>query len=374
MNTKTIKKRKRIALVDDNMTSLAIGRNMLKELYEVYPVQSGGQLLEKMEMMRPDLILLDIEMPDMNGYETLRRLKERYDLLSTPVIFLTAKTDMRSEIEGLGLGAVDYIVKPFSAPLLMKRIETHMLVAEQGKQLKCYNGNLQEEVRLKTERVFSLQNAMLVTVSEMIESRDSVTGGHIERTQNFMRLLIEDLIANDVYTELIREWDLDLVLLSAPLHDTGKISISDALLNKPGKLTRDEFKIMQKHVEYGVRILEKVERSTCESSLLKYAKTIAGTHHEKWDGSGYPNGLKGKEIPLEGRLMAVADVYDALISIRPYKEALSFGDARRIMLEGKGSHFDPALIDSFTRVERLFIKVAQEYDWASSYDCERLAS
>jgi putative two-component system response regulator len=356
------------------MTNLAIGRNMLRELYEVYPVQSGQQLLDKMEMIQPDLILLDIEMPGMNGYETLRRLKERYDLLSTPVIFLTAKSDTGSEIEGLDLGAVDYIVKPFSAPLLMRRIENHILIAEQGKKLKYYNENLQEEIRRKTERVFILQNAMLVTVSEMIESRDSVTGGHIERTQNFMRLLIEDLIANDVYTDIISGWDLDLVLLSAPLHDTGKIAISDTILNKPGKLTFEEFEIMKKHVEYGIQALEKIERSTCESSFLQYAKTIAGTHHEKWDGTGYPHGLKGTEIPLEGRLMAVADVYDALISIRPYKRAFGFKEAGRIMIEGRGTHFDPALVDSFIRVEKRFAEVAQGYDWASTLDCERLAS
>jgi putative two-component system response regulator len=218
MNTK---RRYRIALVDDNMTNLAIGRTILGEFYEVYPLQSGKQLLDVMERMHPDLILLDIEMPEMDGYETLRRLKKRYDLFSTPVIFLTAKTDANSELEGLGLGAVDYIGKPFSAPLLCKRIETHLLVAEQGRKLKLYNEGLQEEVRHQTALVLELQNAMLSTVSEMIESRDSVTGGHIERTQNFMRLLLEDLVLQGVYSDTIGTWDLDLVLLSAPLHDTG---------------------------------------------------------------------------------------------------------------------------------------------------------
>jgi putative two-component system response regulator len=367
-------RRRRIALVDDNMTNLAIGRNILRDIYEVFPVQSGEQLLSKVERIQPDLILLDIEMPGMNGYETLRRLKERHDLFSTPVIFLTAKTDTNSEIEGLDLGAVDYIIKPFSAPLLKKRIETHILIAEQGRRLRYYNENLQEEVRRKTERVLNLQNAMLATVSEMIESRDSVTGGHIERTQNFMRVLVEDLIEHKVYADTVGSWDIELVLLSAPLHDTGKIAISDTILNKPGRLTPEEFETMKLHVEYGVQALERIERSTCESSFLQHAKVIAGTHHEKWDGSGYPNGLEGTEIPLEGRLMAVADVYDALISVRPYKKALSFEEARRIMLEGAGTHFDPALIDSFSRAEDRFIEIARAYSQTVSNDCERLAS
>jgi putative two-component system response regulator len=371
MNTR---RRHRVALVDDNLTNLAIGRNMLKDSYEVYPVQSGRQLLDTMEMMQPDLILLDIEMPGMDGYEALRRLKQRYDLFSTPVIFLTAKTDMGSEIEGLDLGAVDYITKPFSAPLLIRRIENHILIAEQGKKLMYYNGHLQEEVRRKTERVFTLQNAMLITVSEMIESRDGITGSHIERTQSFMRILIEDLLANGVYTETINGWDLDLVLISAPLHDTGKIAISDTILNKPGKLSPEEFEIMKKHVEYGVLALEKIERSTCESAFLQHAKTIAGTHHEKWDGSGYPNGLKGKDIPLEGRLMAVADVYDALISARPYKDAFSLDDARRIIIDGSATHFDPALVDSFIRVEQRFAEVVRAHDRPGPLACDRLAS
>jgi putative two-component system response regulator len=327
-----------------------------------------------MEMIKPDLILLDIEMPGIDGYETLRRLRKRYDLLSTPVIFLTGKNDMGSEIEGLNLGAVDYITKPFSAPLLIKRIENHILIAEQSKALKYYNENLQEEVKRKTERVFNLQNVMLSTVAEMIECRDGITGGHIERTQNFMRLLIEDLLENGIYVDEINAWDLDLVLLSAPLHDTGKIAISDTILNKPGKLTPGEFETMKKHVDFGVQALEKIEQNAFESSFLQYAKTIAGTHHEKWDGSGYPNGLKETEIPLEGRLMAVADVYDALISVRPYKQALSFEEARRIMLEGSGTHFDPALIDSFIRVEDRFSEVVQAYDWNGPFDCELLAS
>jgi putative two-component system response regulator len=356
------------------MTNLAIGRNMLKEIYEVFPVQSGEQLLDKMEMIKPDLILLDIEMPGIDGYETLRRLRKRDDALSTPVIFLTAKADMGSELEGLRLGAVDYIVKPFSAPLLIKRIENHILIAEQRKTLKYYNENLQEEVKRKTERVLNLQNVMLSTVAEMIECRDGITGGHIERTQNFMRLLIEDLLETGVYADEMSAWDINLVLLSAPLHDTGKIAISDTILNKPGKLTFEEFETMKKHVDFGVQALEKIERHTFESSFLQYAKTIAGTHHEKWDGTGYPNGLKGTEIPLEGRLMAVADVYDALISVRPYKHALSFKEAKHIMLKGSGTHFDPALIDSFIRVEDRFSEVAQTYDWGDTFTCELLAS
>jgi putative two-component system response regulator len=290
------------------------------------------------------------------------------------VIFLTAKADESCAIEGLCLGAVDYITKPFSAPLLIKRIENHILVADQRRSLEHYNECLKGEVERESARVFNLQNVMLSTVAEMIECRDGATGGHIERTQTFMRLLIEDIVANGVYSDEVSSWDIELVLLSAPLHDTGKIAISDTILNKPGKLTFEEFEIMKKHVDFGVQALERIEQTTSESSFLQYAKTIAGTHHEKWDGSGYPNGLEGSDIPLEGRLMAVADVYDALVSERPYKEAFSREEARHIMLEGKGTHFDPALVDSFDRVETRFAEVVQSRDWNTSYDCELLAS
>ena len=368
------KRRRRIAYVDDNMTNLAIGRNMLKEHYEVYPIRSGKLLLEKMDQIKPDLILLDIDMPGMDGYETLRRLKKRYDLFSTPVVFLTALDDLASELIGLNLGAVDYISKPFSPPLLMKRIENHILMGEQSRMLKYLNANLEKEVQKKTERVYNLQNTMLVTVTEMIEFRDNATGGHIERTQSFMQLLIDDLVSKDIYTDIIKQWDLELLLLSAPLHDTGKIAISDTILNKPGKLTAAEFEIMKKHVDFGVVALEHIEKNTYENSFLQYAKPIAGTHHEKWDGSGYPNGLAGQDIPLEGRLMAVADVYDALISKRPYKKAFGYDKAKQIIIDGRGTHFDPALVDAFTRVERQFRKVAENFDWASTLNYTRLAS
>jgi putative two-component system response regulator len=324
--------------------------------------------------LQPDLILMDIEMPQMDGYETCRQLKQDPLLAQIPVIFLTAKSDENSEIEGFELGAVDYVQKPFRSALLKKRIETHITLAEQRAKLEHYNENLTDEVRRKTAQVIDLQSTMLETVTEMVEFRDNVTGGHIERTQQYLRFLVQDLMARGVYAHQVRDWDIELLIASAPLHDTGKIAISDAILNKPGKLTAEEFEIMKKHVDFGVDAIERIAARTPENSFLQYARVIAQNHHEKWDGSGYPRGLKGIDIPLEGRLMAIADVYDALISPRPYKRAFSTNDAERIIREGRGTHFDPLLVDVFYRCASRFAHVAHGFNWNTIQPCELLAS
>jgi putative two-component system response regulator len=370
----TAQKRYKIALVDDNKANLDTAKSILKERFEVYPVQSGQLLLKIMEQVTPDLILLDVEMPGMNGYETLRQLKISHDLLFIPVIFLSANTDVGSEMEGLALGAVDYIYKPFSAPLLIKRIENHISTAEKTKKLQFYNAHLQEEVDRGRAQVLDLQNAMLGTISELVEYRDEVTGGHIDRTQSYLKLLLEDMVTNGIYKDELDSWDLELVVLSAPLHDTGKIAISDAILNKPGKLTPEEFEIMKKHVDYGVWAIEDMEKRASENSFLHHAKIIAASHHEKWDGSGYPKGLRGHDIPLQGRLMAVADVYDALTSVRPYKSAMSKDRAKQIILEGSGTHFDPELVYSFLRVADRFAAIAASFNQAQPPRLRLLAS
>jgi putative two-component system response regulator len=350
-------------MVDDNVANLNIGRNMLKDYYEVYPIQSGARLFELLEKVIPDLILLDIQMPEMDGYEVLRRLKqhERYHMI--PVIYLTAQTGYDREMEGLALGAVDYISKPFLAPLLLKRINNQILISEQRYKLQNYNDQLKAEVERKTSQVMMLQNSMLSTMTEMVEFRDSVTGGHIDRTQRYLRLLIDELNDRGIYGEIIGNWDVEMMIASAPLHDVGKIAISDTILNKPGKLTPEEFDVMKKHVDYGLDIIKRIEENSKEFSILWYAKTVVGTHHEKWDGSGYPKGLAAGDIPLEGRLMAIADVYDALISVRPYKKAFSTSESEKIIKDGRGSHFDPVLVDIFSDVSFIFADVAHGYGW-----------
>ncbi|MDR3281275.1 MAG: response regulator [Synergistaceae bacterium] len=351
--------RKTILLVDDNATNLTAGKNILKDQYKVYPTPSAEIMFDLIEKITPDMILLDIEMPDMNGYEAIKKLKDNPKWGDIPVMFLTSKTDEGSELEGLSLGAIDYVAKPFSAPLLLKRIENHLLTESQKKQLRDFNNNLEDMVRRKTMQVTNLQNAVLNTVADLVEFRDDITGGHVSRTQKYLKILLDEMIAEEVYIDEISDWDMDYLIPSAQLHDVGKIAISDMILNKPDKLTQEEFETMKKHVEIGVKAIQKIEKNAEEHSFLKHARLIAGGHHEKWDGSGYPIGLSGRDIPLEGRLMAIADVYDALISKRPYKRPFNTDEARRIIEESSGSHFDPALVEVFSKVADQFAEVVR---------------
>ena len=339
--------RHKIIMVDDNITTLTIAKNALIDAYDVITAPSGKKLFQLLEKFSPDLILLDIEMPEMSGYETIEILKKDKKTADIPVIFLSANIDPESEVKGLSLGAIDYITKPFSQELLLKRLEVHLLVEEQRRELKNYSQNLEIMVEKKTKTVFELQNAILRIVAELVESRDSVTGSHVERTQNLLGLFIGYLFKENIYTDELSKWDTNLFVMSSQLHDVGKISISDSILKKPGKLTDEEFKEMKKHTVYGYDIIEKIEQSTPENAFLKHAKILANTHHEKWDGSGYPFGLKAEEIPLQGRLMAIFDVYDALVNDRPYKKAFSHEESVEIIKNGREKHFDPRLIDIF---------------------------
>jgi putative two-component system response regulator len=353
-----------IFLVDDNITNLTVGKNMLKDHYDVFPITSGNQLFLVLEKVQPDLILLDVEMPEMNGYEAIKKLKAEERTRDIPVIFLTARNDSGSELEGLSLGAIDYISKPFSPPLLLKRLENHLLTRRQQLALRDYNDNLQHMVEKRTRQVVELQNAILSTVTEMVEFRDDVTGGHIERTQNYLRLLVDKLLREKIYWEEVSGWNLEFLVPSAQLHDVGKIAISDIILNKPGKLTAEEFEIMKRHAAIGETAIENIMKTTSENDFLRHAKIFAGTHHEKWDGSGYPRGLKNYAIPLQGRLMAVADVYDALIAARPYKQPLSAREAGGRIIAGSGKHFDPVLVELFQDLAPQFALIAEYWNTA----------
>jgi len=359
--------RQKIVLVDDNIANLTMGRNMLKQFYEVYPAPSAFKLFEILENILPDLVLLDIEMPEMNGYQAIKKMKAEPRFSDIPVIFLTAKSDESSELEGFDLGAVDYIAKPFSGPLLLKRIANQLLIVRQRKALldsqaalKDYADNLEIKVREKTKEVINLQNAVLTTVADLVEFRDKLTGGHVTRTQLYLKALTAALIAEGIYEDEIKKWDIDFFLASAQLHDVGKIAISDLVLNKPAKLSPEEFEVMKSHVTVGVAAIKKIMRNADEHAFLDHALLIVGAHHEKWDGTGYPAGLSGENIPLEGRLMAIADVYDALIAERPYKKAFTHEQARNIIIDGAGTHFDPVLVDVFKKVEAEFEKAARE--------------
>ena len=360
--------RSKIIMVDDNMAILAMGKNMLKSFYEVYPAPSAAKLFEILENVLPDLILLDIEMPGVNGFETIEKLKADQRYADIPVIFLTAESDGSSELEGLRLGAVDYVSKPFLAPLLLKRISNHLLIIQQKNdllvsqaKLKDYADNLEIKVSEKAKEVINMQNAVLATVAELVEFRDELTGGHITRTQLYLKALVSELLVEGTYAEEIGNWNMDFFLLSAQLHDVGKIAISDFILTKPERLTIDEFEVMKSHVSVGVKVIKKIMHNAEDSAFLHHALLIASAHHEKWDGTGYPAGLKGADIPLEGRLMAIADVYDALIGDRPYKKALTHEEACEFIEKGAETRFDPVLVEAFKKVEDEFKRISMDY-------------
>jgi putative two-component system response regulator len=340
--------RKKVILVDDNPINLKLARNTLMGKYDVFTVPSAAKLFQFLDKTLPDIILLDVMMPEMDGHEAIKILKNDSRTADIPVIFLTSKSETASELEGFTLGAVDYIAKPFSPQLLLKRVDVHVLVESQKKELKHLNENLTRIVDEKTGAVLELQRAVLNTMSNLVECRDDVTGGHVERTERFLGLLVDEMLSRGVYRDVLDTWDIKLFLQSAQLHDVGKIAIRDNILMKPGPLTSEEFNEMKKHTSFGETVIEKIQQSARESVFLTHAKIMAGTHHEKWDGTGYPRGIAGSNIPLQGRLMAVVDVYDALISERPYKKAFSPEQAVKIILDGSGSQFDPALIDVFS--------------------------
>ena len=352
--------RELVMLVDDNLANLMVGKEALSDTYSVLTVPSASKMFELLDRYTPKLILLDVDMPEMTGYEAIEVLKNHREIKSIPVIFLTAMSDPESELHGLNLGAIDYISKPFSAPLLKKRVEVHILVETQKRALQDYNENLQRMVAEKTQTILKLQNKVLQAMAELVEGRDTFTGNHIERTQRCLGVLISGMVEVGIYREQTAGWDVGLLLQSSQLHDVGKIAIRDSILKKPARLTPKEFEEMKDHVKYGVNFIEKLEEDEEDSLFLQYAKIFAGFHHEKWDGTGYPNNLEGTDIPLLGRLMTIVDVYEALISERCYKPAFDHRTSVNIVLQGRGTDFDPVLIDLFEQCsEQLFYSCYQ---------------
>ena len=356
------KEKSLIIMVDDNLANLRIGKNVLAENYTVATAPSAEKLFSLLENNRPELILLDVNMPELDGYDTIKILKSKPETKDIPVIFLTARIESEDELTGLSLGAIDYITKPFKPSLLLKRIEVHLLVEAQKRdlekltaKLQNMNDNLQAMVDEKTKDIQELQKILLKGLSELVESRDNVTGGHIERTQNGIKILINGIKDEGIYQDETEGWDdMNLLLQSSQLHDVGKIHVNEDILNKPGKLNPEEFTKMKKHTSEGEKIIRNMEPKEKEHKFLTFAKIFAAYHHEKWDGTGYPYGLKENEIPLLGRIMAIADVYDALTTVRPYKDAFTHEEAVMIINEGKGTHFDPVLVDLFNKKSELF--------------------
>ena len=353
-----------VLVVDDTPDNLMLMAGLLKESYRVKVASSGEKALRIAQTApAPDLILLDIMMPDMDGYAVCRRLKADAATRDIPVVFLTALSEQEDEQAGLELGAVDYITKPISAPILLARVRNHIRLKEATDYIRDKNLFLEAEVERRTAHVRAIQDVTIMALASLAETRDNETGSHILRTQHYVRALAEELRHHPRFADFLTDGVIDLLYKSAPLHDIGKVGIPDAILLKPGKLTAEEWEIMKTHATLGSDSLARAEdRLDGDTpSFLRFAREIADAHHEKWDGSGYPRGLKGEEIPVSARLMALADVYDALISKRVYKEPMSHEQAVAIILDGRGRHFDPDVADAFLRLAERFQQIAERY-------------
>ena len=329
--------RKMIFVVDDSDTNLAVANDTLKQYYDVMTLLSAEKLFDMLKKVRPDMILLDIEMPGMNGFEALQQLKIIDSYANIPVMFLTSRCDPSNEAYGIELGAVDFIRKPFSKPVLLNRIKYHL--------------QIDDIVRERTAQLLKLQNCIMFSMADIVEGRDKNTGGHIARTELYTKLLVDAMMERKVYYGELHEWNLELFVSSARLHDVGKISIPSSILNKKGKLTEDEFEKIKTHTVEGERIIDKLIQQTGDVELLHDAKLTAANHHECWDGSGYPCGLNQTNIPLQGRIVAIIDVYDALVSERPYKNPYTEEDAINVIKADVGKRFDPYIASVFIEIQ-----------------------
>ncbi|MFC0348397.1 response regulator [Undibacterium danionis] len=352
-----------VLIVDDTPDNITLLSALLKDNYRIKIATNGIKALHiAATSPAPDLILLDVMMPEMDGYETCRRLKENPMTADIPVIFLTAKSQVSDEEMGLKLGAVDYISKPISPPIVLARVATQLHLVRARNLLQDQNKHLESLVLDRTRKLAKMQDAIIMAMASLAETRDNETGNHIRRTQNYVAALARQLKHLPRFSIELTDENIELLYKSAPLHDIGKVGIPDNILLKPGKLTSEEFEVMKLHTNYGRETILSVERYLGESNeFLRFAREITYSHQEKWDGSGYPENLSGDAIPISARLMAVADVYDALISRRVYKPAFTHEEAIDIMRKGRGTHFDPEIFDGFLKITDEFRQIALQY-------------
>lgn len=355
--------RETVLIVDDVSQNISLIVEILRNDYNLLVANHGQRALDIIASGKlPDIILLDIMMPQMDGFQVLEHLKASPVSAAIPVIFVTAKSEVSDETQGLYLGAVDYITKPINPDLLLARVGTHLRLRRAERALRNRAIQLEEEVQQRSGEIRIFQDVAVRAMASLAETRDNETGNHIIRTQNYVRMLAEKLSSHPKFAEFLDDDFIKKLFVSAPLHDIGKVGIPDNILLKPGKLTKEEFEVMKTHTTIGYDSIVRAELSAgVDMDFLDCAKDIALYHQEKWDGSGYPHGLAGDKIPLSARLMAIADVYDALISKRVYKEAFSHGEALDIMRQGRGSHFDPDMFDQFLLIEQDFLAIAEKY-------------
>ncbi|QPN67745.1 two-component system response regulator [Synechococcus sp. CBW1006] len=357
-------KKPTILVVDDSVSSLDQISAVLQVFYQVKVATGGAKALEIAGANTPpDLILLDVMMPGLSGYQVCKKLKDEAFTRDIPVIFLTANSSVDDEASGLLLGAADFIAKPVNPPILLARVATQMQLKAAADRLRDQNDHLEREVQKRSHELAAIQDVTIHAMASLAETRDNETGNHIRRTQNYIRALALRLRHHERFRAVLdNDLTIDLLYRSAPLHDIGKVGIPDRILLKPGRLTQEEFEVMKSHTTLGLAAIESAENQLdLKVDFLLYAKEIAYSHHEKWDGTGYPLGLAGDAIPVSARLMAVADFYDALISRRVYKQAMSHAQAMQALHEGRGSHFDPDVVDACDAIQEDFQEIARRY-------------
>jgi len=340
--------RQTILIVDDTPENIDVLRGILVDEYKVKAATDGARALKICARSLPDLILLDVMMPEMDGYEVCRRLKADDATKGVPVIFVTAKSEVEDEAHGFELGAVDYITKPVSPPLVRARVQTQLALYDQNRVLERKVLERTAEIRMLNQEIEDTQKEVVFTMGAIGETRSRETGNHVKRVAEYSKLFA-------LHYGLPEE-EAELIKMASPMHDIGKVGIPDSILNKPGRLTAEEFDHMKKHAELGYEMLRHSSRP-----ILKAAATLAYEHHEKWNGKGYPRGLKGEDFHIYGRITAIADVFDALGSDRCYKKAWDDDRIFTLLREERGEHFDPQMVDIFFEQLDSFLEIRRQY-------------
>ena len=341
-----------ILVVDDDSANLMLAQKILGKEYRIAAANSGKAAFRYLERNRPDLILLDINMPEMDGFEACEKLRENKEYSGIPVIFLTADKSVQTEMRCFQAGAVDFVGKPFVPDILISRVNRTL-------ELERYRNSLEVTVQRQTERIKEIQNQVIIGMANLIESRDGSTGKHVKNTQIYVKVIADELKNRGLFPECLTEEYIQTLCNAAPLHDVGKIKIPDRILQKPGRLTDEEYDIIKTHTVYGWEIIDEIIGDVEDEDYVRIAKEIAYCHHERWDGKGYPRGLSGEEIPLCARIMAIADVFDALHAERCYKSAKPLDELMKIFEEGRGTQFDPTIVDVFLSMESKLKEVLQ---------------
>lgn len=349
-----------ILIVEDTATNIDILIAALGERYDVRVALNGQSALELINASPPDLILLDIIMPGIDGYEVCAQLKANQKTADIPVIFLTAKTEVSDKTRAFEMGAVDYIVKPFSIIEVQSRVHAHLSLLVARRDLEKQNETLEKKVLERTKQLVLTQDTIFEAMASLAESRDQETADHVLRTRYYVQLLARQLSEHPRFQPFLKTIDMEDLGKAVILHDIGKVGVRDHILLKQGKLTHGEFQEIKKHATYGHEIIKKLKERLKENSFLCLADDVAWCHHEKWNGTGYPCGLAGDAIPVPGRLMALADVYDAIISRRIYKEPLTHEEAVNIIMEGSSGHFDPDVLNAFRILQDTFKTISEK--------------